>query len=441
MKHEKALQSKREKYHPFHTPTIINMRLTFLISTTLLLVLKQSNSFSSHSTTTVLKKSPSILFHPPNNYIKQSRNIVEWRLLMSGNDDGDEEDDEDDEYDDLDVASFRQKMESMMGGDDNKEDEDDDEEEEENQEEESKKSFSSIDDLISFASSSSDTATTSSTTKEEETTFAKETDILSAGCILIANPYKFCNDLGSVPFMNKKPSSTLLSKFGLSLPPPSDLGPDRRADLLPVLILVPPDTTSTASNSNTKESHYSLLLNRRTGYLIGDLEEQIQQQKLLGSDYQPESSSYRLGAFMIQPLWFGGTSPSPNPSSMGIEMIHLCTNVQSSMQITTDGVYYGGDPAQAQEAMKITTPSSEENNTPPMTGFDFKFFVQSTKWAPGQLEKEIKDDVWFVANVSKDVLFKSRDRLGSRRAKPLWTEVMELLGGRYKTICEDLYNN
>eukprot|EP00957_Ditylum_brightwellii_P136174 10385486-Ditylum_brightwellii.AAC.1 len=32
-----------------------------------------------------------------------------------------------------------------------------------------------------------------------------------------------------------QPSPALLAKFGLTLPPPADLGPDRRADLLPVL--------------------------------------------------------------------------------------------------------------------------------------------------------------------------------------------------------------
>jgi len=292
-------------------------------------------------------------------------------------------------------------------------------------------------------------------------TYAKETKEIKAGCVLIANPYKFCNDFGKSGnsssntienFFNKnKPSTTLLNKFGLSLPPPSDLGPDRRADLLPVLILVPSDNDDDDNDSNDNE-HYALLLNRRTGYLIGDLEEQIQQQKAQ-PDYQPQNSSYRLGAFMIQPLWFGGTSPNPSSSSsstqstkksMGIEMIHLCKNVNHSTKITSDGIYYGGDPTQAQEAMQKTNDNISEFQLQqsPMTGFDFKFFVQSTKWLPKQLKKEIFDDnIWFVADVSKDILFKSRDRLGSRRAKPLWTEIMELLGGEYKEMCDELYND
>lgn len=73
------------------------------------------------------------------------------------------------------------------------------------------------------------------------------------------------------------------------------------------------------------------------------------------------------------------------------------------------------------------------------TGFDFKFFVQSTLWAPRALEKEIEDGVWFCASVSNEVLFKSRDRMGTQRAKPLWTEIMELMGGEYNEVRNQLY--
>ena len=58
-----------------------------------------------------------------------------------------------------------------------------------------------------------------------------------------------------------------------------------------------------------------------------------------------------------------------------------------------------------------------------------------------QLEKEIRDGTWYTASVSKEVLFKGRDRLGTRRAKPLWTEVMELMGGKYKDIRDQFYGD
>ena len=57
-----------------------------------------------------------------------------------------------------------------------------------------------------------------------------------------------------------------------------------------------------------------------------------------------------------------------------------------------------------------------------------------------QLEQEIEDGVWYLATVSKEVLFRSRDRLGARRAKPLWTEIIELMGDEFKHIRDRLYD-
>ena len=144
-----------------------------------------------------------------------------------------------------------------------------------------------------------------------------------------------------------------------------------------------------------------------------------------------EDSAPLLEKFCIQPLWFGGID---NVSS-GLDMLHQCPTVIGAQPLTEDGLYWGGDPTQAQEAMD--DPSLDRV----MTGFDFKFFVQSTIWSRQTLEKEIEDGVWFTAEVSKDVLFKSRDRMGTRRAKPLWTEIMELLGGRYKEIRDEFYKD
>jgi hypothetical protein len=76
-----------------------------------------------------------------------------------------------------------------------------------------------------------------------------------------------------------------------------------------------------------------------------------------------------------------------------------------------------------------------------LTGFDFKFFVQSTTFNRGELEQQLTDQTFFLASVSKEVLFKSRDRMGTRRAKPLWTEVMELLGGEYQAVKDQLYES
>jgi len=137
-----------------------------------------------------------------------------------------------------------------------------------------------------------------------------------------------------------------------------------------------------------------------------------------------------LEKFCIQPLWFGGVD---NVSS-GLDMLHQCPAVTGAQEISDDGLYWGGDPAQAQDAM--SDPSLDKV----MTGFDFKFFVQSTFWSQKDLDQEIKSNTWFKARVSKEVLFKSRDRMGTRRAKPLWTEIMELLGNEYQDVRDQFYD-
>jgi hypothetical protein len=306
--------------------------------------------------------------------------------------DFDEEDDDYEELDDSAVANFRSRMGNMFDG-------------ASTEMAESAEGSINFDDLMSFVR------------KKEQGSkdFANPSSAIEVGVVLIANPAKFCTDFG-----NTSPSATLLSKFGLTLPPPADLGPDRRADLLPVLCLL---------EKHPLRGSHAVLLNRRTGYLLGDLEQPSPED---GTPTAP-----KLGAFMIQPLWFGGTSAGgteeSSSQSSGLDMLHQCPTVKGAKQLTPDGLYWGGDPAQAQDAM------SDASLERVFTGFDFKFFVQSTRWMPLQLEKEIRDGVWFVASVNKEVLFKPRDRMGTRRAKPLWTEIMELLGGEYLDIRNKLY--
>ena len=321
-------------------------------------------------------------------------------------DDDDNEAEEDDEYADLDdasIADFRSRMDSLFG-----ESESSGESSKEGKKQSDSSISSSIDELISYARSQSGDV------KEEPTEWAKPADKLEPGVVLVANPAKFCTDFAG---SKHTPSPTLLSKFGLTLPPPADLGPDRRADLLPVLIVV---------DTNNKQGARAVLLNRRTGYLLGDLE-----QPPSSDSSQKGGSAPILEKFCIQPLWFGGVD---NVSS-GLDMLHQCPTVEGATQLTDDGLYWGGDPQNAQEAM--SDPSLERV----LTGFDFKFFVQSTVWSQKEIEKELKAETWFKAYVSKEVLFKSRDRMGTQRAKPLWTEIMELLGGEFNDFRDQFYSD
>ena len=299
-------------------------------------------------------------------------------------------------------------------------------------------------------------------------------DLLEGGIVLVANPAKFCSDLvddkdtkskgndrdinsflGGLfddPFPTASSSSSnsispaLLAKFGITLPPSPDLGPDRRADLLPVVMFI---------NRDSVRGCQGVLMNRRTGNLVGDLpanafNENTDENENDDNNNNNPFASHPLSAFMIQPLWWAGSSPagsvddddddddedkSRRTGINAIDMVHACPYVDGSVPLKkSDGLFWGGSPIQAQSAMK------DDRLEKPLSGFDFKFFIQTTRWLPSQLEQEIEDGVWYLATVSKEVLFRSRDRLGAKRAKPLWTEVIELLGDDYQHIRDQLYN-
>eukprot|EP00587_Corethron_hystrix_P009467 CAMPEP_0113314484 /NCGR_PEP_ID=MMETSP0010_2-20120614/10525_1 /TAXON_ID=216773 ORGANISM="Corethron hystrix, Strain 308" /NCGR_SAMPLE_ID=MMETSP0010_2 /ASSEMBLY_ACC=CAM_ASM_000155 /LENGTH=355 /DNA_ID=CAMNT_0000170777 /DNA_START=353 /DNA_END=1423 /DNA_ORIENTATION=- /assembly_acc=CAM_ASM_000155 len=256
-----------------------------------------------------------------------------------------------------------------------------------------------------------------------------EVSEIRPGMFLLANPNHFCDAdwkrnsnsdkegeggqrQQQMPWIRSKggPSTSLLSKFGLTLPPPSELGPDRQADLLPVLLILSHDPSIVGGST-------AVLVNRRTGYLLGDLESDDGAGPLAG-----------LSPFMIQPLWFGGTS-----GGSGMTVVHQCEGVEGSEKITEDGIYFGGDVG------SVGTLLSEGDAGSGFSSFNFKFFVQNTRWLPLQLDKEVRNGTWIAASVGKNVLFKPRDRNGVKPNKPLWTEIMELLEGENSKIKLDLY--
>jgi len=378
-----------------------------------------------------------------------------------GSGDGESESTDDD---DTMMKSLRDRMSSFREEEEEEGDDDDDDDDDSDSgsaiSDMEGQSISSVEDLIGFAQSKArrdgssnnkedDWAVPIPHTDEDTGDTIDFDDILEGGIILMANPAKFCpglekkkekKGLGGLfdPFPSQPQSNdispTLLAKFGLQLPPPRDLGPDRRADLLPVLLLL---------DRHPQKGCKAVLMNRRTGYLLGDLEQQLGYGgDSGGDDGSVPAPSPKLGAFMIQPLWFGGTAPGGDSDggegsgNGGMDLLHWCPLVDDAKPLSaSDGLFWGGDPAQAQEVM------NDARLEKAMAGFDFKFFVQSTRWLPEQLEKEIQDGTWYIAKVSKEVIFKSRDRLGSKRAKPLWTEIMDLLGGKYREARDMLYDD
>ena len=256
--------------------------------------------------------------------------------------------------------------------------------------------------------------------------------LLEGGIVLIANPARFCSDLAARrnddddnggdektrgkkdkflgglfddPFPSFGASSSrsslgggggispaLLAKFGITLPPSPDLGPDRRADLLPVVLLIDRDPVRGCR---------AVLMNRRTGNLMGDLPSNVFDATAPPSDDDADSLSpppapHPLSAFMIQPLWWAGSSPGGNDGGgssrrggggggiSAIDMVHACPYVNGSVPLArSDGLYWGGSPVQAQEAMK------DDRLERPLSGFDFKFYIQTTRWLPSQVRVRV----------------------------------------------------
>ncbi|CAM9651156.1 unnamed protein product [Laminaria digitata] len=155
--------------------------------------------------------------------------------------------------------------------------------------------------------------------------WCKATEKVEAGTVLLADPKAFTTT----------GHSKMLEKFGLLQPLPGtdQIPPDRAADLLPVVLLV--DAGDRGS--------MGLLLNRRTGMLMGDL----------GDDFK---------TFMIQPLWLGGTV-----GESGLTFLHTYPEVEGAKPLMEEeGVFFGGD---IESASRVVTEG-------PGSGFNFRFFVQ-----------------------------------------------------------------
>lgn len=96
-----------------------------------------------------------------------------------------------------------------------------------------------------------------------------------------------------------------------------------------------------------------------------------------------------------------------------LHMLHRTPDVFGGNQITP-GVYWGGSYEALQDAV-VT------NNYQPM---DLRLFVGYSGWSPGQLEKEVKEGSWLVADISEDILFETN-------TQDIWKSAIKLLGSEY----------
>ncbi|MCX6165816.1 MAG: YqgE/AlgH family protein [Ignavibacteriae bacterium] len=82
-----------------------------------------------------------------------------------------------------------------------------------------------------------------------------------------------------------------------------------------------------------------------------------------------------------------------------------------------NGIYWGGN----FDNLKVMADAKSINPA------DFKFFVGYAGWSPNQLEDELKENSWYVANANEDFIF-------SNEPERLWQNILKSMGGEYITI-------
>lgn len=130
-------------------------------------------------------------------------------------------------------------------------------------------------------------------------------------------------------------------------------------------------------------------------------------------------SEYMLGDLLPElpysemPVHVGG--PVGNDT---LHFIHNCPEkIEDGIEIA-DGVFWGGD---------FETVKSLVSNYI-LTENDIKFFAGYSGWTPGQLDMEIGDDTWIVADKF------TPQQLFTGDEQNLWREVVISLGQRYAHI-------
>mmetsp|Transcript_22086 Transcript_22086/g.32062 ORF Transcript_22086/g.32062 Transcript_22086/m.32062 type:complete len:365 (-) Transcript_22086:204-1298(-) len=225
---------------------------------------------------------------------------------------------------------------------------------------------------------------------------------IEEGTVLVASPRFF--------YEGPELERTVLRQFALNEPIPEDIPIDRQADLLPVVLIA----------SASPQGVTGFVLNRRTGYLMGDLADINAKVEDNEAENEGDETSVKketdygvFGPFMIQPIWLGGVF-----GAGGLGMVHSYEDIEGAKELpAAPGLYYGGDFKSASKKVSKGTGSS----------FNFRFFLQFTQWGPGELEMQMKEGMWTAAKCSKMVILKARDRTGPNKTKPMWTDMSQKL--------------
>eukprot|EP00850_Spirogloea_muscicola_P023512 SM000363S13636 [mRNA] locus=s363:75177:79012:+ [translate_table: standard] len=118
------------------------------------------------------------------------------------------------------------------------------------------------------------------------------------------------------------------------------------------------------------------------------------------------------------PLYIGG-----DVGNNCTHVIHGHADLDGAKEVI-NGVYVGGYGAIRQHVRSGRSSPS-----------DYRWFARYSGWGPGQLERELQAGVWFLGSCSTNLVLKQCIRL----PKPLWREVLELMGGQYAEASRRAY--
>ncbi|RYY35962.1 MAG: YqgE/AlgH family protein [Sphingobacteriaceae bacterium] len=134
------------------------------------------------------------------------------------------------------------------------------------------------------------------------------------------------------------------------------------------------------------------VLNHQSDYLLGDI--------------LPDVSYSEL------PVYEGGPVAKNT-----LHFIHRCPDKISNGIEIWENIYWGGDFEEVKELINNYQLNEDE----------IKFFTGYSGWTQGQLDEELVEDTWIVANsINADMLFNNDQNL--------WREVVKSLGNRYAHI-------
>lgn len=142
---------------------------------------------------------------------------------------------------------------------------------------------------------------------------------------------------------------------------------------------------------HSEDGSVGFILNKATELTLGDL---------LPDLYTPQLPIYQGGPVQMDTL----------------HMVHRMPVALGGNEILP-GIYWGGSYEALQDVIAT-------NNYHPE---DMRLFVGYAGWSPGQLERELKEGSWLVADISEDILFETD-------SDHIWKQAIKLLGKGYSYL-------